>query len=150
MEEDHSSCGIGPVIPLAATKDVLGALKKMSSAEDFFTGLGVAYDPSVLSVARLHILKRMGQYVGGDDLDDLPDRVVIARARSYLERAYQDFVASGQFVFRGRGDVVRLGDVIKFHWEAVTPDGETGGVGLEFLVIGEDGRIRLDYQFIEG
>jgi hypothetical protein len=31
----------------------------------------------------------------------------------------------------------------------ITPDGETGGVGLEFLVLGEDGRIRLDYQFIE-
>jgi len=94
MEEDHSACGIGPVIPLATTKDVLGALKKMSSAEDFFAGLGVSYDPSILSVARLHILKRMGQYVGGDDLDGLPDRVVVAPARSSLERAYQDFVAS--------------------------------------------------------
>jgi len=30
-----------------------------------------------------------------------------------------------------------------------TADGETAAVGLEFLVLGEDGRIRIDYQFIE-
>lgn len=94
MSEDHSACSIGPVIPLAAETDALGKLKKLSSAEDFFQGLGVQFDPAILSVARLHILKRMGEYLGGDDLEGLPNRVVIARCRSYLERAYQDFVTS--------------------------------------------------------
>lgn len=94
MSEDHSACSIGPVIPLASEKDVLGKLKKMSCAEDFFQGLGITYDPAILCVARLHILKRMGEYLGGDDLEGLPDRVVIARCRSYLERAYEDFVTS--------------------------------------------------------
>lgn len=94
MDEDHSACSVAPVIPLAAESDVLGKLKTLSSAEDFFAALGLAFDPAVLRVARLHIMKRMGEYLATDDLDGLPARVVIARCRSYLERAYQDFVAS--------------------------------------------------------
>ena len=47
-----------------------------------------------LERCRLHILRRMGEYLAGDDLEDLPDGVAAARARSFLERAYQDFVAS--------------------------------------------------------
>lgn len=107
--DDHSSCSAGPVIPLAAQTDVLGKLKRMSSAEDFFVGLGVLYDPARLSVVRLHILKRMGQYLATDDLDGLPDRVVIARCRSYLERAWNDFQGSGpldQRVFKVLKDAV--------------------------------------------
>src|ERR1035438_370710 len=39
---------------------VLEQLTKLSSAEDYFRFLGVSYDPAVLNVARLHILRRMG------------------------------------------------------------------------------------------
>ena len=39
---------------------VLEQLAKLSSAEDYFRFLGVPYDPAVLNVARLHILRRMG------------------------------------------------------------------------------------------
>jgi hypothetical protein len=31
----------------------------------------------------------------------------------------------------------------------VSADGEVAGVGLAFLVLAPNGRIRLDYQFIE-
>jgi hypothetical protein len=51
--------------------------------------------------------------------------------------------------FRRRDDVERLHDVVKFHWEAVSPDGEVTAVGLDFLVLGAEGRIRRDYVFIE-
>ena len=44
---------------------------------------------------------------------------------------------------------IGCGDVVKFHWEAVSPDGEVTAVGLVFLVLGADGRIRRDYVFIE-
>lgn len=71
--------------------DILNRLKKLSSAEDFFATLSVKYDPKVLQVARLHILKRMGQYLASEDVEGLPDRVVAARAKSTLERAYADF-----------------------------------------------------------
>jgi hypothetical protein len=66
-------------------------------------------------------------------------------------RAYEDFIAPGEFDFRGPKDVARLQDVVKFRWELV-PKGcdEAVGAGLEVLIVGNDGRIRLDYQFIEG
>ena len=51
--------------------------------------------------------------------------------------------------FRRRDDVERLADVVKFHWEMVSAGGEVAAVGLEFLVLARDGRIRIDYQFIE-
>ncbi|MYQ79422.1 MULTISPECIES: hypothetical protein [unclassified Streptomyces] len=42
-------------------------------------------------------------------------------------------------------------DVVKFNWEMAPRDGgEVAGVGLEVLVLGPDGRIVSDYQFIEG
>ncbi len=39
--------------------------------------------------------------------------------------------------------------MVKFHWEAVSPDGGVAAVGLVFLVLGTDDRIRRDYVFIE-
>jgi hypothetical protein len=37
---------------------------------------------------------------------------------------------------------VQLGD-------GAPSDGEVAGVGLEILILDDDGRIRIDYQFIE-
>lgn len=73
---------------------ILAALKAAGSAEDFFSLLGVPYDPKVLQIARLHILKRMSEYLAGEDLDSLPDPVLAARCKAVLERAYEDFVNS--------------------------------------------------------
>ncbi|MDX2204181.1 MAG: nitrogenase stabilizing/protective protein NifW [Hyphomicrobiaceae bacterium] len=112
MDEEHSSCGAAPVIPLAAESDALAKLKSYASAEEFFAGLGLGYEPRVLQVARLHILKRMGEYLAGDDLEGLPNRVVIARCRGMLERAYQDFVQSSPLKER----------VFKVLKTAVAPD----------------------------
>ncbi len=74
--------------------DIARRLKTLSSAEDFFSTLSVPYDESVLRVARLHILKRMGEYLAGDDLEGLPDIVAAARAKAVLKRAYADFESS--------------------------------------------------------
>jgi hypothetical protein len=68
-----------------------------------------------------------------------------ARATS----AHEEFVASGSFRFQRRDNVEIVADVIKFNWEMVSADGEVVAVGLEFLVLGPDGRIQRDYQFIE-
>jgi len=38
---------------------------------------------------------------------------------------------------------------VKFHWEMVSKGGDVAGVGLQFLLLSADGRIRVDYQFIE-
>jgi nitrogenase-stabilizing/protective protein len=92
-----------------ATAGVLEQLHKASSAEDFFALLGVAYDPKVVNVARLHILRRMGQYLASEDFAAMPDAVVAERCKSVLERAYSDFVAStpiDQRVFKVLKDAV--------------------------------------------
>ena len=76
-----------------------------------------------------------------------------ARGHAELEAraatSYEHWVGSEGLSFRGRDDVDRLNDVVKFHWEAVSPGGEVTAVGLVFLVLGADGRIRRDYVFIE-
>jgi hypothetical protein len=66
-----------------------------------------------------------------------------------VAKAYEDFVASGQMTFRTRPGAKRLGDVVTWHWEGVSPDGDVLGVGLEFVILAADGRIATDYQFIE-
>jgi len=73
---------------------VLERLNKASSAEDFFALLGVDFDPKVVSVARLHILRRMGQYLVSEDFTGVAEDAVAARCKAFLERAYADFVAS--------------------------------------------------------
>jgi hypothetical protein len=67
-----------------------------------------------------------------------------ARATS----AYEHWVGSEGLSFRGRDDADRLGDVVKFHWEAVAKDEELFAVGLNFLVLAGDGRIQRDYTFV--
>ncbi|MGW5666951.1 hypothetical protein [Micromonospora sp. NPDC003776] len=84
------------------------------------------------------------------------DRTVLeARGHDALEvrvaRAYDEFVAPGGYLFRSRRDADRLHDVVKFHWEMVSrAGGDVAAVGLEILLLGPDGRIVGDYQFIEG
>jgi hypothetical protein len=78
----------------------------------------------------------------------------ILEARGYEEiqaraaSAYEHWVGSEGLSFRGRDDAERLGDVVKFHWEAVAKDGEVFAVGLSFLVLAADGRIERDYTFV--
>ena len=88
---------------------VLEQLKKLSSAEDYFRFLGVSYDPAVLNVARMHILRRMGDNLreSGFEPDEEKAR---AYFRAHLERAYEDFVKSTPIkerVFKVHKDAVR-------------------------------------------
>ena len=88
---------------------VLEQLSKLSSAEDFFRFLEVPYDPAVLNVARLHILRRMGDNLRKSAID--PDEAK-ARAffRAHLAQAYQDFVNSSPInerVFKVHKDAIR-------------------------------------------
>jgi hypothetical protein len=83
------------------------------------------------------------------------DVTAVFQARGHREldarvgRAYEQFVAPGEYSFRSQGTDARIGDVVKFRWEMVSTGGVVAAVGLEFLVLDADGRIRLDYQFIE-
>jgi hypothetical protein len=78
----------------------------------------------------------------------------ILEARGYEEiearaaSVYEHWVGSEGLSFRGRDDAERLGDVVKFHWEAVAKDDEVVAVGLNFLVLAANGRIERDYTFV--
>ena len=92
-----------------ASSGILDRLNKASSAEDFFALLGVDYDPKVVNVARLHILRRMGQYLAAENFDGTPEADVTSRCKAVLEQAYADFVASSpidQRVFKVLKDAV--------------------------------------------
>jgi nitrogenase-stabilizing/protective protein len=89
---------------------VFEQLSKLSSAEEFFRFLDVPYDPAVLNVARLHILRRMGDNLRKSAVE--PDETkACAYFRAHLERAYLDFVHSSPIKER----------VFKVHQDAIRP-----------------------------
>lgn len=94
---------------------VLEDLGRLSAAEDFFTYLDVSYDGTIVQVARLHILRRMGQYLKGSEVDGvfagLSDEEVKRLCAEHLAQAYQDFVESSPLKER----------LFKVHKEAVAP-----------------------------
>lgn len=69
-------------------------LQTLSSAEEFFKTLDVPYDETKVNVVRMHIMKRMGQYLAGEDFEGASDDEVKARCRATLEKAYEDFQKS--------------------------------------------------------
>ena len=64
--------------------------------------------------------------------------------------AYEHWVGAEGMRFRHCDDAARLGDVVKFGWEALDADGETLVTGLHVLVVAADGRIERDYTFVGG
>lgn len=56
--------------------------------------LGVDYDPKVVAVVRLHVLRRMGQYLKSEDFSGLTDEIIAARCQTVLRQAYEDFLTS--------------------------------------------------------
>lgn len=97
---------------------LLDDLQQLSSAEEFFAVFGVAYEPEVVHVARLHIMRRMGQYLRGSDvegvLESADDGVLFALCRDHLAQAYDDFVRSSPIEQR----------VFKVHKDAIEPKPE--------------------------
>jgi nitrogenase-stabilizing/protective protein len=97
---------------------VLQDLGQLSSAEDFFNYLDLPFEPTVVQVSRLHILRRMGQYLKGSEIDGafdgLSEEQIKTLCRDHLDQAYQDFVASTPIQER----------LFKVHKEAIEPKPE--------------------------
>ncbi|TCP61698.1 nitrogenase-stabilizing/protective protein [Rhodovulum bhavnagarense] len=99
----------------ATRPGVLDQMRALSSAEDMFAFLDLDYDPSVLNRARLHVMKRMGDYLAKVDLGALDEEAIRAEAQKALCRAHQDFVNSSprqqkalKIYARSRGNIVPL------------------------------------------
>jgi hypothetical protein len=67
-----------------------------------------------------------------------------------VTRAYEMFIAPGEFVFEARGDAQHLLDnVVAFKWRMVPRGGgDLAAGGLEVMALDDDGRIRVGYLFI--
>ncbi len=70
---------------------VLETLAKLSAAEQFFEALAVPFDPQVLDVNRLHILKRFKDLMRAAAMDGLDEAATEVACRVALARAYRDF-----------------------------------------------------------
>ncbi|MBK1635845.1 nitrogenase-stabilizing/protective protein NifW [Rhodovulum adriaticum] len=97
---------------------VLDRMRGLSSAEDMFAFLDLTFDPEVLNRARLHIMKRMGDYMSKVDMDALDEDGKFAEARRALKRAHADFVDSSprqqkalKIYTQSRGNMVPLAGV---------------------------------------
>ncbi len=65
-----------------------------------------------------------------------------------VSTAYEKFVKTEGFLFRLSSDVDAHHNAVKFTWEMVpAAGGEAAAVGTIFLLLSDDGRIHLDYQF---
>lgn len=63
--------------------------------------------------------------------------------------AYEAYVRPGKYRFRRAGPPGAHHNAVNVQWEMVTvDDGSVASVGLEFLILADDGRIISDHQFI--
>ncbi|WP_067574154.1 hypothetical protein [Nocardia acidivorans] len=67
-----------------------------------------------------------------------------------VTRAYEMFIAPGEYTFAPRGVAQRLaGGLVGLGWSMVSiADGSEGGTGYDVLALDQDGRIRSDHQYI--
>jgi hypothetical protein len=88
--------------------------------------------------------------VDGTHVDEAVDVTGHDAIAAAVAQAHQHFVADGGFCFRSRGNADGFRNVVRFNWEMV-PAGTDRvlAVGFDFLTLNEDGRIRVDYQFME-
>lgn len=64
--------------------------------------------------------------------------------------AYQQWVAEGNYTFRSVGNANGFGNVVRFNWDMVLAGStQPAAIGFDFLVLDADGRIAVDYQFID-
>lgn len=74
---------------------LLDRMAQLSAAEEFFAFLDLSYEPQVVHVNRLHILKRFNQYLRiTPELDGQDEAAQRAICRGLLARAHDDFVHS--------------------------------------------------------
>ena len=95
----------------------LAQFNQLKDAEDYFQFFGLTYDPQVVNVNRLHILRKFAQLVQDDDKSQ-PEEQRLDSYRQALQNAYDLFLTSSSVeqklfkVFQDRPkNVVMLSDI---------------------------------------
>jgi len=67
-----------------------------------------------------------------------------------VTRAYEMFIADGEYVFEQQGEAVRhAGAAVALNWVMRSrASGSIAGSGMDVLTFGPDGRVRTDHQFV--
>jgi hypothetical protein len=83
-----------------------------------------------------------------------PALTLAVRGHADLEfrvaRAHDEFVGSGEYRFRQRGDGACIDTMVKFGWEMVSSTtGDVVAHGIEIVELDTVGRIRSDHQFVD-
>jgi hypothetical protein len=64
--------------------------------------------------------------------------------------AHEKFVGAGGFIFTHANNAESHHNAVRFNW-LMTPagGGDVAAAGFDLLILGDDGRIRVDYQFAD-
>lgn len=66
-----------------------------------------------------------------------------------VKHNYERYMSKG-FVFQAAMETVGHHDVIRFSWDMVpAAGGEAAASGQQFIVLGDDGRVQREYQFLD-
>ena len=77
-----------------SAEDFLDDMEDLVSAEDFLEYFDIEFEQKVVHVNRLHILQRFHNYLTQADSTPEDEAGLRAHYKSYLSKAYQDFVTS--------------------------------------------------------
>jgi nitrogenase-stabilizing/protective protein len=74
----------------------LANFNTLSQAEEYLEFFGIPFDPQVVNVNRLHILKKFSQFIRENDIDaaSLADETTFTQTRDALASAYHLFTTS--------------------------------------------------------
>jgi hypothetical protein len=88
-----------------------------------------------------------------------PDGAVVNARREYrglnavheaVSRSYEGFISRG-YLYRPLRRAMTHHHAVRFDWEMVTSAGdEPVSIGVNFLLLDDERRISLDYQFVDG
>jgi hypothetical protein len=85
----------------------------------------------------------------GQHYVDTRQAIGFAALEDRITRSHDKNVAGLGCRFRAVQDARRLHDSVTFHWQMLSAGSETVvATGMEFLIADDQGRIRIDYQFV--
>lgn len=78
---------------MTTAPQTLAQFDRLSDAEEYFEFFGLSYDPQVVNVNRLHILRKFSQLVEAEDKNQT-EAQLLAAYKEALQTAYNVFLTS--------------------------------------------------------